>query len=244
MTLLAIEGGDGAGKATAAAEVARQLNADGRSACVLSFPRYGATVGGWVLGEMLGGRLPRDVGPRAAAVLYALDRVESREVLPAAADAHEVVVLDRYIASNLAYQAARGEPGEAADLMRWVWALETEQFALPPPDLSVYLATPVDVARRQIAMKRRRDYTDAAFDVNEADVALQARVRENYAALAAADYAGRWVTVETVVAGAMRAPGAIAREIVAALDSSPLAGRGTATRSGVVEGAPPHARRP
>ena len=37
--LLAIEGGDGAGKATAAAEVARQLNVAGRSACVMSFPR-------------------------------------------------------------------------------------------------------------------------------------------------------------------------------------------------------------
>ena len=215
--LLAIEGGDGAGKATAAAEVARQLNAAGRSATVLSFPRYAETAGGWALGEMLGGRLPRDVSPRAAAVLYALDRMESRDVLLAAADAHEVVVLDRYIASNLAYQAAKVRADEAAALMQWIWALETVQFALPPPDLSVYLATPVDVARRQIAMKRRRSYTDATFDLNEADVALQARVRENYAALAAGDVAGRWVTVETVRHGAMRSPAAIAAEIVGAI---------------------------
>ena len=215
--LLAIEGGDGAGKATAAAEVARQLNAAGRSACVLSFPRYADTTGGWALGEMLGGRLPRDVSPRAAAVLYALDRMESRDALLAAADAHEVVVLDRYIASNLAYQAARGPADEAAALMRWIWVLETVQFALPPPDLSIYLATPVDIARRQIAMKRQRDYTDQAFDVNEADAGLQARVRENYAALAAADYAGRWATVATVRDDTMRTPGDIAAEIVEAL---------------------------
>ena len=215
--LLAIEGGDGAGKATAAAEVARQLNAAGRSATVLSFPRYAETAGGWALGEMLGGRLPREVSPRAAAVLYALDRIESRDVLLAAADAYEVVVLDRYIASNLAYQAAKVPADEAAALMRWIWALETVQFALPPPDVSVYLATPVDVARRQIAMKRRRSYTDEAFDLNEADVALQARVRENYAALAAGDLAGRWVTVRTVADGAMRTPAAIAAEIVGAL---------------------------
>ncbi|WP_425228799.1 dTMP kinase [Sphingomonas sp.] len=215
--LVAIEGGDGAGKATAAAEVARQLNAAGRTATVLSFPRYADTAGGWALGEMLGGRLPREVSPRAAAVLYALDRMESRGKLLAAADAHEVVVLDRYIASNLAYQAARGPADEAPALMRWIWSLETEQFALPPPDLSVYLATPVDVARRQIAMKRHRDYTDATFDVNEADAALQARVRDNYTALAAADYAGRWATVETVRDGTMRAPGEIAAEIVGTL---------------------------
>jgi dTMP kinase len=215
--LLAIEGGDGAGKATAAAEVARQLNAAGRTACVMSFPRYADTAGGWTLGEMLGGRLPREVSPRAAAVLYALDRLESRDVLLTAAAAHEVVVLDRYIASNLAYQAARAAPGDADELMRWSWVLETDAFALPPPDLSVYLATPVDVARRQIAMKRQRSYTDDAYDVNEADLALQARVRDNYAALAAAGWAGRWVTVKTVADGAMRTPGAIAGEIVAAL---------------------------
>lgn len=215
--LLAIEGGDGAGKATAAAAVARLLVAGGRTATVMSFPRYAETAGGWALGEMLGGRLPREVSPRAAAVLYALDRLESRDALLAAADSHDVVVLDRYIASNLAYQAARGDARDADELMRWSWALETDAFALPPPDLSVYLATPVDVARRQIAMKRQRSYTDYAFDVNEADAALQARVRDNYAALAAAGWAGRWVTVETVAVGAMRSPDEIAAEIVEAL---------------------------
>ena len=184
---------------------------------MISFPRYGETAGGWVLGEYLGGRLPREVSPRAAAVLYALDRLESRDALMAAESGHEVVVLDRYIASNLVYQAAKVAAEEAADLMRWIWTLETGQFALPSPDLSVFLATPVDVARRQIAMKRQRSYTDATFDLNEADAALQARVRENYAELAAADYAGRWVTVATVADVGMRPPGEIAAEVVAAL---------------------------
>ena len=220
--LLAIEGGDGAGKATAAAEVARQLVAGGRTATVLSFPRYGDTVGGWALGEMLGGRLPRTVSPRAAAVLYALDRLESRDVLIAAMAAHEVVVLDRYIASNLVYQAAKVPAAAAAELMAWTWALETGApaaggFALPAPDLSVYLDTPVAVAQRQIAMKRQRSYTDRTFDENEADLDLQGRVRDNYAALTGARWAGRWVTVATVAAGAMRAPEAIAGEIVEAL---------------------------
>ena len=216
--LVAIEGGDGAGKGTTATEVARQLNAAGRPACVLSFPRYAETAGGWAVGEYLGGRLPRDISPRGVAVLYALDRLESRGRLLAAADRHEVVVLDRYIASNLAYQAARVPADEAAVLMRWIWALECDQFALPPPDLSVWLATPGDLARRQVALKQRRSYTDAAYDVNEADAALQARVRENYAALAVAGWAGRWVTVETAATDAMRAPEDIAREIVGALD--------------------------
>jgi dTMP kinase len=216
--LLAIEGGDGAGKATAAAEVARLLRAGGRSATVLSFPRYGETAAGWAIGEQLGGRLPRDVTPEAAATLYALDRFESRAVLRQAAREHEVVVLDRYIASNLAYQAARAAAEDAEALMRWIWRLECEQFALPPPDLSVYLETPVDVARELIGLKRRRAYTERAYDENEADLQLQARVRERYAALATGGWAGRWLTVPTVAEGALRPPGDIAAAIVAGLE--------------------------
>ncbi len=215
--LLAIEGGDGAGKATAAAEVARQLDAAGRSAMVLSFPRYAETAGGWALGEYMAGRLPRPVSPRGAAVLYALDRLESRDALLAAMAAHDVVVLDRYIASNLAYQGAQTTADDAAALMRWAWALETDTFALPPPDLQVYLDTSVEVARGLIAMKRQRSYTDRTFDEYEADTGLQARVRDNYAALAASGWAGRWATVRTVAEGTMRTPADIAAEIIQSL---------------------------
>lgn len=216
--LLAIEGGDGAGKATAAAGVAARLNASGRSATVISFPRYAETLGGHVLGEYLGGRLPRAASPRAAAVLYALDRMESRETIAAAAAAHEVVVFDRYIASNIAYQCAQAPEGEAEALGEWIARLEVEQFGLPTPDLCIYLDTPADIARELILRKRRRSYTDDALDAYEADVALQMRVRAAYARMAAAGMLGRWATVPTVAEGALRSPDVIAQAIVEALD--------------------------
>lgn len=215
--LLAIEGADGAGKATVSAAVVELLRAAGRRAEVVSFPRYAETAGGHVLGEYLAGRLPRAVSPRAAAVLYALDRLESRDHLLGVAGANDVVVFDRYIASNIAYQAAQVPAGNAAALMEWIAALELRQFALPAPDLNVYLDTPQDVARSLIARKRRRSYTDDAFDAYEADVALQGRVRENYAAMAAAGSLGRWATVATTVAGVSRVPGEIAGQIVGLL---------------------------
>jgi len=211
--LLAIEGGDGAGKATAAAGVADALRTSGKTAAVVSFPRYGETVGGGVLGDFLAGRLARDVTPRAAAVLYALDRLESRDHLLEVAGCHDVVVLDRYVASNMAYQAAKVPAAEARALMEWTLALELDQFALPPADLTVYLDTSVEVARTLIAQKRQRSYTTRTYDEHEADLALQARVRENYAAMAAAGLGGRWATV----AGPPRSPGAIVAEIVALL---------------------------
>ena len=218
--LLAIEGGDGAGKATAAAEVAAQLNAAGRSATVLSFPRYAETLGGHILGEYLGGRLPHVASPQATAVLYALDRFESAAVIAEAAARHEVVVFDRYIASNMAYQAAQVAPDAARALMAWIARLEVEQFGLPLPDLSIYLDTPVDVARGLILRKRRRSYTDEALDTYEADLDLQARVRANYAAMAEEGLLGRWTTLSTIDHGALRPPREIAAAIVAALGAA------------------------
>ncbi|TXC69541.1 thymidylate kinase [Sphingomonas ginsenosidivorax] len=215
--LLAIEGADGAGKATASALVVEQLLAAGRSACVISFPRYTETVGGWALGAMLAGTLPRPVSPKAAATLYALDRMESRGVLMAALDAHEVVVFDRYIASNMAYQAAQVPADEAGAMMEWIAALETGAFALPAPNLSIYLDTPADIARGLILKKRKRSYTDDTFDAYEADTGLQDRVRANYAAMTQGRVLGEWLRVSTVKNGASRPPADIAAEIVAAL---------------------------
>ena len=211
--LLAIEGGDGAGKATAAAGVVTALHARGRSATVISFPRYGDTVGGQVLGDFLAGRLATPVTPQAAAVLYALDRFESRDHLLEAIAAHDVVVLDRYIASNIAYQAAKVPAADAPALRDWVLALECGQFQLPAADLQIYLDTPVAVARDLIARKRRRSYTDRTYDENEADLALQQRVRDNYAAMAAASLGGRWATVP----GPPRTPEEVVDGIIALL---------------------------
>ena len=216
-TLLAIEGADGAGKATVSAAVVEQLRAAGKRAEVLSFPRYADTAGGHVLGEYLAGRLPRAVSPKAAAVLYALDRLESRDHLLEVAAANEVVVFDRYIASNMAYQGAQVPVGNAAALMAWIAELELKHFALPAPDLCVYLDTPQAVARALIARKRRRSYTDDAYDAYEADAALQARVRENYAGMAAAGLLSRWATVATTIEGVSRAPGEIAEAVLGLL---------------------------
>jgi dTMP kinase len=151
------------------------------------------------------------------ATLYALDRFESAAVIATAAATHEVVVFDRYIASNMAYQAAQVPADEARDLMAWIARLEVDQFGLPVPDLSVYLDTPADIARALILQKRKRIYTDDALDAYEADFALQTRVRTNYTLMAAAGLLGRWATVPTIADDVLRAPREIAGAIIAAI---------------------------
>ncbi|WP_431469870.1 thymidylate kinase [Sphingosinithalassobacter sp. LHW66-3] len=211
--LVAIEGADGVGKNTASTLLCEQLNAAGTRATMIAFPRYAETVAGVTLGKFLAGELPVPVSTQAAAVLYALDRLEWRRAIAEAADAHDVVVFDRYIASNMAYQAAKEPEGEARAMMEWILTLETRQFALPRPDLSIYLDTPWEIAKALILQKRKRSYTDRSYDEHEADAALQLRVRTNYEAMVAAGLLGPWRIVHASSDGAMRPPETIAAEI-------------------------------
>lgn len=211
--LVALEGADGAGKATAAENVCKILLERPLKATVISFPRYRETVGGFALGEFLGGRMPVPVTPHAAAVLYALDRFESRTMIDEA-NSNDVVIFDRYIASNMAYQAAKVSPDEAGAMMRWVIDLETNGFGLPRPNLSIYLDTPLEMAMELMARKHQRRYTDRAFDEHEGDLDLQRRVRKNYLQIVETNLLGPWATVTTVRNGKLREPADIAAEIV------------------------------
>ncbi|WP_066796814.1 thymidylate kinase [Sphingomonas soli] len=212
--IVAIEGADGVGKNTTSNGLCAALNAAGRKAEVIGFPRYGETVAGVTIGRYLAGDMPVKVTPHAAATLYALDRFEWREAILAAAAANDVLIFDRYVASNMAYQGARVPAEESRALMEWILALETGQFALPAPTLSLYLDTPWELAKAMILQKAERSYTAKSYDEYEADVALQQRVRANYEAIVEVGLLGPWRIVRASEGGAMRPPQAIVAEII------------------------------
>jgi dTMP kinase len=213
--LVAIEGADGAGKATASENVRRALLNRGIKATVISFPRYRETVGGFALGEFLSGRMPVPVTAQTAAVLYALDRLESRPVIGDAQATNDVVIFDRYIASNVAYQAAKIHSEEVAPMIKWIIGLETNTFGIYRPDLNVYLDTPLEISTALVAKKHQRSYTGLIFDKHESDHGLQRRVREIYMDLAETDLLGPWVVIPTARNSELREPLKIADEIVA-----------------------------
>src|SRR5690348_6610097 len=105
--LIVIEGIDGAGKGTQADLLARAFQQRGVRFVKFSFPRYESS-----FGRLIARFLNGEFGPLAAvdahfsALLYAGDRFEARLDLEAALNCGQVVVTDRYIASNLAHQAA------------------------------------------------------------------------------------------------------------------------------------------
>lgn len=180
--LVAIEGIDGSGKGTQAERLLTRLRCDGKQATLLSFPRYEATFFGRAVGQYLNGDFGslQQVHPFFASLLFAGDRFESRALLTEALAGNDVVVLDRYVASNIAHQAARLDGAERNRLIDAIERLEFEIYRVPRPNLVVLLDMSVTCAQRLIAKKPARAYTDRAADIQEADANYLARVRELY----------------------------------------------------------------
>ena len=66
------------------------------------------------------------------AVLFALDRAGARDEIDALHAEHDVVILDRYVASNAAYSAARLHQDADGDVVAWVRELEYGGCGCPP----------------------------------------------------------------------------------------------------------------
>ena len=185
-TLIAIEGIDGAGKGTQANRLVASLRDRGLKADSLQFPRYKATAFGSAIGDFLNGRFGSlgDVHPQLAAVLYAGDRYESRSLLLQMMEEHDVVVLDRFVGSNLAHQSAKLEGEARTDLIAWIEKIEFEVFALPRPQLTILIDMSSQMSRELVARKAARDYTDQKADLQESDLPYLEKVRRCYLALA------------------------------------------------------------
>ena len=190
MTLVVIEGLDGSGKRTLTAGLRAALHARGRSVTTLAFPRYGASVTADLAHEALHGA-HGDLADSvyAMAVLFALDRAGAKEQITALLGEHDVVILDRYVASNAAYCAARLHQDAGGEMVAWVGELEYGRLALPEPDHQIYLDVPVALAADR-ARRRADEDADRARDAYERDAGLQQRTGAVYACLASSYWHG------------------------------------------------------
>jgi len=208
--LIAIEGVDGSGKRTLTEALRREFESRGRTVAGLAFPRYGRSVTADLAAEALrGGHGDLADSVYAMAVLFALDRAAARDEIAGLLAGHDVVLLDRYVASNAAYSAARLHQGADGEVVEWVRALEFDRLALPRPDWQILLAVPTELAAER-ARHREATEADRVRDAYERDAGLQHRTGALYAALAAADWAGRWT-----VAGPDVDPAALAESLLA-----------------------------
>ena len=139
-----LEGIDGAGTTTQAERLCAALRAEDVRATVTREPSDGPI--GTLIRQALTGRvsLPQG-GPLNAqtlALLFAADRTDhlDAQVLPCV-DRGDVVLCDRYVLSSLAYQGAS---------LPLDWVEGINAFA-SPPDLTLFLEVPPEVAARRRA---------------------------------------------------------------------------------------------
>jgi dTMP kinase len=187
--LVAIEGIDGAGKGTQAARVAETATAAGFTVASFSFPLYDGNPFSRAVADYLNGEFggADDVHPELAALLYAGDRFHARPQLVAALAESDLVVCDRYVASNAAHQGAKLTGEARTRLLDWLDEVEYGEFALPRPELVVLLDAPVALARELVGRKAERGYTTLEADIHEADAGHSGATREVYLELAARD---------------------------------------------------------
>lgn len=194
--LVVIEGLDGAGKRTLSDALCVALTTQGARTAHLAFPRYADDVHAELAREALHGR----VGDLAASVygmalLFALDRRDAAPGLRAAVEEHDLVLVDRYVASNAAYGAARLHQDAAAEFAGWIRALEVERFGIPVPDHQLLLAVPDTVAADRAAHRERTE-PGRERDAYESDSGLQERTATVYAQLAAAAWLSPWTVLD------------------------------------------------
>lgn len=190
--IIAVEGIDGAGKNTLVTAVAEQLRSHGHSVATMTFPAYRKTIFADFADQALHGQLGDAADSAwAMALLFALDRRERREAIETAARENDVLIIDRYVASNAAYSMARTQNSEIVD---WIEKTEFGEFQLPLPDVQVCLATSVEVAAGR-ARHREVTVTERVRDAYEKDSSLQERTLAAYLKFAEASWQSPWLVL-------------------------------------------------
>ncbi|MDI3528068.1 MAG: dTMP kinase [Tenuifilum sp.] len=186
MALIVIEGLDGAGKSTQIDKLTKILNDNSIPNHFLHFPRVDTPFFGELIARFLRGDLGdiNSVDPYVVALLYATDRMDAAAQIKSWLDKNHVVLLDRYVYSNVAFQCAKLKNDDEINRLReWILMLEFEYFDIPKPDLNIFLNVPFEFTRSKLTQKRigdSRSYLNGKDDIHEKDLEFQRRVRRIY----------------------------------------------------------------
>ncbi len=171
--LISIEGSDGVGKKTQTDMLAKYLVEKGKRVASVSIPRYGETLGGKLLSEVLKSERAENynfstVEPKIASMLYAMDRGESIDYLNDLISNNDVIIFDRYTESNLLHQGGKLKTEkERKEFAEWAYRLENEMLGLPKTNLVIYLHIPAWLSMQRA--ENRAVQMGGKVDAAEAD---------------------------------------------------------------------------
>ena len=141
--LIVIEGIDSSGKETQANLLYESMKNAGRKVRKVEFPDYksdsSALVKMYLKGDF--GKDPEKVNPYAASIFFAADRFASYNTdWRSIYEDGGIIICDRYITSNMIYQAAKFDIYKDREyFLDWLADLEFKKLKLPVPDVVIFL---------------------------------------------------------------------------------------------------------
>jgi len=164
--LIVIEGTDCSGKQTQTELLKKRLIDEGYKVERISFPQYdtptGRIIGGPYLGKsyICDGWFPEgaaNVPAKVASLYYAADRLYNVSRITDKLKEGYIVLLDRYMFSNMAHQGGKiNDKDKRQEMFDWLEKLEFDFLELPKVDFGVFLHVPYEVS-----FELKKDRTEA-----------------------------------------------------------------------------------
>lgn len=150
--LIVIEGTDCSGKQTQTEALVENLKKLGNKAISFSFPNYasptGEIIGEYYLGKNANSLFKEgieNVDPKISSLYYAADRVYNINVIKKYLENDYIVILNRYVESNMAFQGGKIKDIKKRHMMyEWLDNLEFVLLDLPRPDMVLFLYLPYE----------------------------------------------------------------------------------------------------
>lgn len=149
--LIVIEGLDGSGKTKQWEMLTARLEMSGYDVETVDFPQYGrataAIIDNYLVREVYG--KASSVSPYAASVFYAIDRFDLSFKMRKWLQKGRILISNRYVASNGGHQGGKIKDDlELKKFLHWLYDIEYNTFAIPTPDINVFLDVPLEFSEQ------------------------------------------------------------------------------------------------
>ncbi len=186
MSLLVVEGLDGSGKSTQVKLLKEYFCMQDIPFRYIHFPHTEDGVFGEMVARFLRGEFGDldQVNPYIIALLYAGDRWDFKNTLNQWLQQDILVLADRYVVSNIAFQCAKlNNEEDRKKLKQWIEYLEYEYYRIPHPTLNLFLDAPIAFVKEKLNNNRQgdnREYLKGKEDIHESDISFQEKVKKMY----------------------------------------------------------------
>lgn len=177
--IIVFEGLDCSFKETNAKKLKQRLESEEYKVKLLSFPNYESD-SSYFIKKHLNGELDGLKGEEVyqISLYYALDRAITmkRENIKEYLNKGYIIILDRYITSNMVFQSAKlNNAKESINYIKWLKDLEYKKLNLPKPDKVIFMDMPVEASSKIIAKRKNKSGEDN--DIYESNIKFMKHVR-------------------------------------------------------------------